>query len=58
MIESTDPSREILANNSLRIASVDANTMGQYACHVSNDLGTVTSRQALIQMACELPIIL
>ena len=54
MLESTDPTREILANNSLRILSVDDSTIGQYACRVSNDLGTVTSRQALIQLACEL----
>ena len=54
MLESTDPIREILVNNSLRISAVDANTIGRFACHVSNDLGTVTSRQALVQMAREL----
>ena len=58
MIEpTTDTTRELLSNNSLRILNVDASTKGLYACRVSNDIGTITSRQASLQIACELSII-
>lgn len=54
VLKSTDHTREVLENNSLRITNVDANATGWYACLASNDIGTVTSRQALLRIACEL----
>ena len=58
MLEATDPTRELLANNSLRITNVDADTIGQYACRATNGTGTVTSRQATLQTAREYQVIL
>ena len=52
VLESTDTTSELLGNNSLRVTSVDTNTIGQYACHATNVIGTVTSRQATLQIAC------
>ena len=58
VIEPTaDTTRELLSNNSLRILNVEASTKGLYACRVSNDVGTVTSRQASLQIARELSAI-
>ena len=58
VLEAGDSTRQLLSNNSLRITNVDANTIGHYACLASNNAGTVTSRQASLQLACELVIIL
>ena len=54
----SDATRQLLPNNSLRITNVDATTIGQYACLVSSSVGNVTSRQASLQLACELVVIL
>ena len=58
VLGSEDPTRQLLSNNSLRITNVDSNTVGHYACLASNNVGTVTSRQASLQLACELVVIL
>ena len=48
-----DTGRMMLSNNSLRILNVDPSTVGLYSCQASNSLGTVTSRQAHLQLACK-----
>lgn len=58
LLEPTDPNRELLANNSLKITSVVASRTGWYACRASNNIGTITSRQALLQIACKLTVTL
>lgn len=54
----SDSTRQLLSNNSLRITNVNATTTGQYACLVSSNIGNITSRQASLQLACELIVIL
>lgn len=51
-----DDNRQLLENNSLRITNVDTSMIGRYACRASNSIGTVTSRQAILQVACKFVI--
>ena len=52
VLELPNANRELMGS-SLRIKNVDSSTTGRYACRASNNVGTVTSRQALLQIACE-----